>query len=148
MRFQGARRAQPTQFIHTGSSLLTVAGETIHSGTSRFATIKMRTLSLYESGESNGSVSVKDLFEGKAFSVRQCGLTAADIAYLTCRGGWPWATLISKEYALDQAFDYVDSVIKKDIQRVNKVKHSAERAKVLLRSYARNISQQVSYATI
>ena len=56
--------------------------------------------------------------------------------------------MISKEYALDQAFDYVDSVIKKDIQRVNKVKHSAERAKLLLRSYARNISQQVSYATI
>ena len=148
IRSEVDRRGEPSQFILTGSSVLPEADETIHSGTGRFATIKMRPMSLYESGESNGSVSVKDLFEGKAFSVRQCGRTAADIAYLTCRGGWPWATLISKEYALDQAFDYVDSVIKKDIQRVNKVKHSAERAKVLLRSYARNISQQVSYATI
>ena len=148
IRSEVDRRGEPSQFILTGSSVLPEADETIHSGTGRFATLKMRPMSLYESGESNGSVSVKDLFEGKAFSVRQCGLTAADIAYLTCRGGWPWATLISKEYALDQAFDYVDSVIKKDIQRVNKVKHSAERAKLLLRSYARNISQQVSYATI
>lgn len=148
IRSEVDRRGEPSQFILTGSSVLPEADETIHSGTGRFATIKMRPMSLYESGESNGSVSVKDLFEGKAFSVRQCGLTAVDIAYLTCRGGWPWATLISKEYALDQAFDYVDSVIKKDIQRVNKVKHSAERAKLLLRSYARNISQQVSYATI
>lgn len=148
IRSEVDRRGEPSQFILTGSSVLPEADETIHSGTGRFATIKMRPMSLYESGESNGSVSVKDLFEGKAFSVRQCGFTAADIAYLTCRGGWPWATLISKEYALDQAFDYVDSVIKKDIQRVNKVKHSAERAKLLLRSYARNISQQVSYATI
>ena len=148
IRSEVDRRGEPSQFILTGSSVLPEADETIHSGTGRFATLKMRPMSLYESGESNGSVSVKDLFEGKAFSVRQCGLTAADIAYLTCRRGWPWATLISKEYALDQAFDYVDSVIKKDIQRVNKVKHSAERAKLLLRSYARNISQQVSYATI
>lgn len=148
IRSEVDRRGEPSQFILTGSSVLPEADETIHSGTGRFATLKMRPMSLYESGESNGSVSVKDLFEGKAFSVKQCDLTAADIAYLTCRGGWPWATLISKEYALDQAFDYVDSVIKKDIQRVNKVKHSAERAKLLLRSYARNISQQVSYATI
>lgn len=148
IRSEVDRRGEPSQFILTGSSVLPEADETIHSGTGRFATIKMRPMSLYESGESNGSVSVKDLFEGKAISVKQCDLTAVDIAYLTCRGGWPWATLISKEYALDQAFDYVDSVIKKDIQRVNKVKHSAERAKLLLRSYARNISQQVSYATI
>ena len=71
-----------------------------------------------------------------------------DIAYLTCRGGWPWATLIPKEVALDQAFDYVDSVINSDILRVDKVRRSPERTELLLRSYARNISQQISYATI
>lgn len=141
-------RGKPSQFILTGSSILPEADETIHSGTGRFATIKMRPMSLYESGESTGTVSLMDLFEGKSMEVQQNDLTIEDIAYLTCRGGWPWATLISKDVALDQAFDYVDSVLKKDIQRVDKVKRSAERAKLLLRSFARNISQQVSYATI
>ena len=122
--------------------------KTIHSGTGRFAHIMMRPMSLYESGESSGTISLKDLFDGKTPEVQKCNLTVEDIAYLTCRGGWPWATLISKDVALDQAFDYVDSVTKRDIQRVDKVKRSPERARLLLRSYARNISQQVSYATI
>lgn len=148
IRSEVDRRGEPSQFILTGSSVLPEADETIHSGTGRFATIKMRPMSLYESGESTGTVSLKDLFEGNPLEVQQNDLNFEDIAYLTCRGGWPWATLIPKEVALDQAFDYVDSVIKKDIQRVDKVKRSAERTKLLLRSYARNISQQASYGTI
>lgn len=148
IRSEVDRRGEPSQFILTGSSVLPEATETVHSGTGRFATIKMRPMSLYESGESNGMVSLRDLFEGNAFEVRPNDLEVEDIAYLTCRGGWPWATLLSKTAALDQAFDYVDSVVAKDIQRVDKVKRSAERTKHLLRSYARNISQQVSYATI
>lgn len=148
IRSEVDNRGKPSQFILTGSSILPEADETIHSGTGRFATINMRPMSLYESGESTGTVSLMDLFEGKSMEVQQNDLTIEDIAYLTCRGGWPWATLISKDVALDQAFDYVDSVLKKDIQRVDKVKRSAERAKLLLRSFARNISQQVSYATI
>lgn len=142
------KRGEPSQFILTGSSVLPEANETVHSGTGRFATIKMRPMSLYESGESTGTVSLKDLFDGKPIEVKQNGLNLEDIAYLTCRGGWPWATIISKKVALDQAFDYVDSVIQRDIQRVDKVKRNAERAKLLMRSYARNISQQVSYNTI
>ena len=148
IRSEVDRRGEPSQFILTGSSVLPEADETVHSGTGRFATIKMRPMSLYESGESTGTVSLKDLFEGKSIEVRQNELDVEEIAFLTCRGGWPWATIISKKVALDQAFDYVDSVIQRDIQRVDKVKRSAERAKLLLRSYARNISQQVSYGTI
>ena len=148
IRSEVDRRGEPSQFILTGSSVLPEADETVHSGTGRFATIKMRPMSLYESGESTGTVSLKDLFEGKSIEVQQNELDVEEIAFLTCRGGWPWATIISKEVALDQAFDYVDSVIQRDIQRVDKVKRSAERAKLLLRSYARNISQQVSYGTI
>ena len=146
IRSEVDRRGEPSQFILTGSSVLPEADETVHSGTGRFATIKMRPMSLYESGES--IVSLKDLFEGKSIEVQQNELDVEEIAFLTCRGGWPWATIISKKVALDQAFDYVDSVIQRDIQRVDKVKRSAERAKLLLRSYARNISQQVSYGTI
>ena len=136
------------QFILTGSSVLPEADETIHSGTGRFAYIKMRPMSLYESGESNGTVSLTDLFEGKPFDTQSNDLTIDDIAFLTCRGGWPWATLIPKEVALDQAFDYVDSVVNRDIQRVDGVKRNPERAKSLLRSYARNISQPIPYSTI
>ncbi|MBP5365592.1 MAG: ATP-binding protein [Bacteroidales bacterium] len=147
IRSEVDKRGEPSQFILTGSSVLPNADETIHSGTGRFAYIMMRPMSLYESGESSGSVSLKDLFEGKTPDVQQNKLEIEDIAYLVCRGGWPWATLISKDVALDQAFDYVDSVITRDIQRVDKVKRSPERARLLLRSYARNISQQVSYAT-
>ena len=148
IRSEVDKRGEPSQFILTGSSVLPDAAETIHSGTGRFAHIMMRPMSLYESGESTGTISLRDLFEGKTLEIQPCDLEIDDIAYLTCRGGWPWATLIPREVALDQAFDYVDSVTKRDIQRVDKVKRSPERARLLLRSYARNISQQVSYATI
>jgi len=148
IRSEVDKRGEPSQFILTGSSVLPDADETIHSGTGRFAHVMMRPMSLYESGESTGSVSLRDLFEGKVADVQVNTLEIEDIAYLTCRGGWPWATLISKNVSLDQAFDYVDSVIKHDIQRVDKVKRSSERARLLLRSYARKISQQASYSTI
>ena len=148
IRSEVDRRGEPSQFILTGSSVLPEAEETIHSGTGRFAYIKMRTMSLYESGESTGSISLSDLFEGKSFEVLQNEMDIDELAYLICRGGWPWAALIPKEVALDQAFDYVDSVVQKDIQRVDKIKRSPDRARLLLRSYARNISQQISYATI
>lgn len=148
IRSEVDKRGEPSQFILTGSSVLPDADETIHSGTGRFAHVMMRPMSLFESGESTGSVSMRDLFDGEVMDVQENSLEIEDIAYLTCRGGWPWATLISKNVALDQAFDYVDSVIKRDIQRVDKVRRSPERARLLLRSYARNISQQVSYATI
>lgn len=142
------KRGEPSQFILTGSSILPDADETIHSGTGRYAYVRMRTMSLYESTDSTGSISLKDLFDGNPFEIQQNNLGLEEIAFLTCRGGWPWATLISKDVALDQAFDYVDSIIQRDIQRVDKVKRNPERTKLLLRSYARNISQQVSYSTI
>lgn len=148
IRSEVDRRGEPSQFILTGSSVLPEADETIHSGTGRFAYIKMRTMSLYESGESSGSISLNDLFEDKNFGVLQNEMDIEELAYLTCRGGWPWATLIPQSVALDQAFDYVDSVIQKDIQRVDKTKRNPDRARLLLRSYARNISQQISYNTI
>ena len=149
IRSEVDRRGMPSQFILTGSSVLPEADETIHSGTGRFAYLKMRPMSLYESGDSSGTVSLRDLFEGRAFGEIQANkLELEEIAFLTCRGGWPWATLISREAALDQAFDYVDSVTERDILRVDGIKRNPERAKLLLRSYARNISQAVSYATI
>ncbi len=148
IRSEVDRRGEPSQFILTGSSVLPEADETIHSGTGRFAHLKMRPMSLFESGESEGTVSLEALFDGKTFDIQPNSLDAEELAYLTCRGGWPWATVIPRDVALDQAVDYYDSVVNYDIQRVDKVRRSADRAKSLLRSYARNISQQVSYNTI
>lgn len=148
IRSEVDKRGMPSQFILTGSSVLPDADATIHSGTGRFAHVKMRTMSLYESGESTGAISLADLFEGKGFGVVRNDMEVEQLAFLICRGGWPWATLVPERVALDQAFDYFDSVVNYDIQRVDKVKRSAERTKLLLRSYARNIAQQVSMATI
>jgi predicted AAA+ superfamily ATPase len=105
-------------------------------------------MSLFESGESSGLVSLRKLFDGETFEPQTCNLDLQKMAYLTCRGGWPQATLLEGDLALDQAFDYVDAVAEHDIQRVDGVKRSPARARLLLRSYARNIAQQVSYATI
>ena len=148
IRSEVDRRGAFSQFILTGSSVLPQADETAHSGTGRFALVKMRPMSLYESGESSGTVSLGALFEGGTFEPQTNSLDLQKMAYLTCRGGWPLASLLDGELALDQAFDYVDAVMNYDIQRVDGVKRSHERARLLLRSYARNISQQVSYGTI
>lgn len=107
----------------------------------------MRPMSLYESGESNGTVSLRALFDGEAMQPQCNDLDLDGIAYLTCRGGWPAATLLNGDVALDQAIDYLDSVVEYDILRVDGVKRDPQRVRRLMRSYARNIAGQVSYST-
>lgn len=148
IRSEVDRRGDFSQFILTGSSVLPRATETVHSGTGRIARVRMRPMSLFESGESSGNVSLKELFEGGTIEPQLNKLSLEDVAFLTCRGGWPQSTFLEGDLALDQAFDYVDAVTGVDIQRVDDVKRSPERARLLLRSYARNIAQQVSYGTI
>lgn len=101
----------------------------------------MRTMSLYESGESNGEVSIKSLFEdnpGESLaSASAIGIES--LAYLVCRGGWPRAVLKSDmETALDQALNYYESVVTTDISRSDGVKRNEQRTRALMRSYARN----------
>lgn len=141
------KRQEVSQFILTGSSVLPEAYETTHSGTGRIGRIRMRPMSLYESEESNGRVSLKNLFEGKDFEVQENSLTIDDIAFLVCRGGWPASISMRREIALDQALDYIDSVANYDIQRVDGTKRDSQRVYRLLRSYARNIAGQISYST-
>ena len=148
IRSEVDRRNEFGQFILTGSSVLPEPNATIHSGTGRFGHIRMRPMSLFESGEGNASLSIGGLFETEDEGVYSNHLQLEDIAYLICRGGWPQTTFLQGEIALDQAFDYVDSVVERDIQRVDGVERNADRARRLLRSYARNIAQQVSLKTI
>lgn len=120
-----------------------------HSGTGRYGWVKMRPMALYESGESNGAISLKELFNAPEKIYAKSNLSREDLAFVLCRGGWPAAIDLERDIALDQAFDYVDSVAKKDMNRVvDKVRRNPERVRQLMRSYARNLASQAPYETI
>ncbi len=136
------------QFILTGSSVPPDMSQVIHSGTGRIGWLKMRPMSLWESQESCGEVSLAELFT----TPEQIGainpMDIEQLAFLTCRGGWPLAVDMEREIALDQAFDYVESVEKRDIQKVDGVDRDPVRVHRLLRSLARNQGSQASFGTI
>ena len=144
IRSEVDRRQEVGQFILTGSSVSIEQEKIMHSGTGRIGRIIMRPMSLWESGESNGAVSLNDLFDNKDVELQTNVLKMEDIAYLICRGGWPKATLLNKNIALDEAFDYYEAIYKTDIHRVDKVRRNSERTRLLLRSYARNQGSSVS----
>ena len=148
-RFEVDHRDDAGQFIFTGSAVPADTDRIHHSGTGRFAWLTMRTMSLFESGESSGEVSLKDMFLNLDFEI--FGTNALDIdsvAWLICRGGWPRATTIDKEVAWDMAYRYYEAVVNNDISRVDNVRRDAERTKRILRSLARNQCAQVSVNTI
>lgn len=134
------------QFILTGSSTPIDESKRRHSGTGRYGWIKMRPMSLWESGESNGAVTLSSLFDSAAIEPVVNQLELEEIAFLLCRGGWPQASFLNGEIALDQARDYFEALYKIDIHRVDTVRRSSERARLLLRSYARNIASSVSFS--
>lgn len=148
VRYEVDHRNTEGNFILTGSSVPADMSEVTHSGTGRFAWLTMRPMSLFESGDSNGKVSLERLFEGDDKISAQSQLGLEDIAFLCCRGGWPRSIFMEKDIALEQAFDYFDAVIESDISRVDGVNRSPERAKNLMRAYARNIGTQASNETI
>lgn len=108
----------------------------------------MRTMSLFESGDSNGGVRLGELFANPSQIYGVNELSINDIAYLICRGGWPIASMQKRSIALERAFDYYNAIVKVDISRVDEVKRNPERAKRLMRSYARHQGSQASLATI
>lgn len=148
VRFEVDQRRNVGQFILTGSSVPADKTEITHSGTGRFAWLKMRPMSLFESGESNGSISLKDLFTGKKDTAINDFYKLDDLAFATCRGGWPMATLQKGEIALSQAYDYIDATIHDDVSRVDNINRNSLRMEKLLRSYARLQGSQASYETI
>ena len=148
-RFEVDHRDEEGQFIFTGSAVPADTDKIHHSGTGRFAWLTMRTMSLYESGESTGEVSLNDLFikpDVDVFGTNNLNIDS--IAWLICRGGWPRATTINKEVALDMAYRYYEAVVNNDASRVDNVRRDAERTKRILRSIARNQCAQISVNTI
>lgn len=146
VRYTVDHRQKFGQFILTGSAVpdKNAEQERKHSGTGRFAWLKMRPMTLFESGESKGSVSLAELFNTPEKILEKNDLTLKDIAFLICRGGWPMAVGLDEEDALEQAFDYYDSVTMEDIVKVDGVKKSSVRVQRLMRAYARHQGTQVS----
>lgn len=146
VRYTVDHRQKFGQFILTGSAVpdKNAEQERKHSGTGRFAWLKMRPMTLFESGESKGSVSLAELFNTPEKIWEKNDLTLKDIAFLICRGGWPMAVGLNEEDALEQAFDYYDSVTMEDIVKVDGVKKSSVRVQRLMRAYARHQGTQVS----
>lgn len=148
VRYEADNRNDLGQFILTGSAVPIETKEIAHSGAGRFTWLTMRTMSLYESQDSSGEVSLKDLFETPD-KIR--GISNADInkiAYLICRGGWPRTIGMKEKIALMQAFDYYDAVVHSDINRADNVEKNPERVKRLMKSLARHQGQQVAIAAI
>lgn len=143
IRFEVDHRQQLGQFILTGSAVPPDTKEITHSGTGRFTWLTMRPMSLYESGDSNGEVSLHDIFEGKQDIDAQSTLSIERLAFLIARGGWPLSLEMKDSTALEQAFDYIDAVIHSDINRVDNIQKNPEKIKRLMRSYARNQGSQV-----
>lgn len=147
VRYEVDRRGEFGQFILTGSSVPAALDESMHTGTGRIVRMQMRPMSLFESKDSTGQVSLMDLFNKKDISAVD-NHSIDEIAFLICRGGWPATLNHSKKVALKQAFDYYDAVVNDDISRVDRVKRDSERTKRILKSYARNVATQASLETI
>ena len=149
IRFEVDHRGEDGQFMLTGSAAPASTSEIFHSGTGRFGWIKMRTMSLWESGDSTGDVSLGGLFSSENEVDGTSNLEIRRIAFLVCRGGWPKASLKTNESAaLIEAREYVESVCRNDISRVDDVQRNAELTRRLMRSYSRHQGAQVSVATI
>lgn len=143
IRFEVDHRGELGLFILTGSAVPVDSKKITHSGTGRFAWLTMRPMSLFESGDSNGTVSLKALFDGETEVEADSNLDIEHLAFLVCRGGWPQAVNMRDEIALDQAMDYYDAVINSDINRADNVQKNPAFVRRLMRSYARNQGSQV-----
>ncbi len=147
VRFSVDRNHGSGHFILTGSA--TPGEEPLHSGTGRFSFLDMRPMTLFESRESNGSVSLKDLFDSPDDIAGIAQGDIEDIAFLICRGGWPESVVSRNDKAaLLAARDYIDVVAEEDISRVDGVQRNARYARLIMQAYARCSTTQADMSTI
>lgn len=147
VRYEVDQRDEFGQFILTGSAVPAEIDESMHTGTGRISRLYMRPMSLYESEDSNGKVTIRDLFANQEISAKS-DTDLEEIAFLICRGGWPKAVGLAERLALFQAIDYFDAVVSADISRVDSVRRDKEKAKRFLKSYARNVATRATLETI
>lgn len=147
VRHQVDMRQKSGQFILTGSAVPTDE-EIHHSGAGRISRMRMRPMSLFESMESNGSISLASLFDGETDVAGISNISIEHMAYLICRGGWPASVGKSEQASLLTAHSYVDAIINKDTHRVDGVEKNPDRVRLLLRSLSRNITTLATAQTI
>jgi len=149
IRFSVDHKRQFGLYILTGSAVPVSMDDIHHTGTGRFSWLRMRPMSLFESGESSGEISLNELFQTENMIIRgMSDLSLKDVAFLICRGGWPMALDVPEDVALQQAIDYYDAVVNEDISRVDGIKKDKAYTKRFMRSYARNQGGQVSIETL
>ena len=148
VRFEVDKRDEFNQFILTGSAVPADLKDITHTGTGRISRMLMRPMSLFESQESNGSVSLSELFSGKTNIDGENTIDIDELAFIICRGGWPKAVGLKQDIGLSQAIDYYDAVVNSDISRVDNIERNPERAKRLLRAYARSIGTQTKLTSL
>ena len=149
VRYEVDHADGPGRFILTGSSVPPNTDEMKHSGAGRFSWLRMRTMSLWESGDSSGEVSLSSLFDGHDPSGGEPSVRdLEEIAFLLCRGGWPYVSGMKSRAALRRAFSYLDATVKSDVSRCDGVQKDEGRARRLLRSYARLQGTQTSASVI
>lgn len=144
VRFAVDQRQKFGQFILTGSSIPADQSQIKHTGTGRITRLSMRTMSLYESGDSNGSVSLGEIFRQGGCVDGTSDMTLERLAFLTCRGGWPRAIGAPADVALMQANLYFEAVVESDILRIDERRRDPEKMRKFLRSYARAVGSQMS----
>lgn len=148
VKYEVDNREGHGQFILTGSVIPPDKSQILHSGVGRMTKIRMWPMSLFESGESTGEVSLGSLFDGD-YSVRGVNhLTSGDIAYLICRGGWPGSIGETESNALNIARDYHTMLVDSDMSLVDNVTRSAQRVESVLRSYSRHVCTQAKITYI
>lgn len=148
IRFEVDHRGEMGQFILTGSAVPADTKEITHSGTGRFTWLMMRPMSLFESGDSTGEVSLGHLFDSPSEIEGTSSLDIRRLAFLTCRGGWPQAVDMREDVALEQAFDYCEAVVHSDINRADNIQKNSNLVRRFMRSYARNQGSQVSLSAL
>lgn len=148
IRYEVDQREEMGQFILTGSAVPADTKEINHSGTGRFSWLMMRPMSLYESKESTGEISLKELFDENTNIDGENPNDIEKLAFLICRGGWPGAIDLKEKPALQQAFDYLDGVVKSDINRADGIEKNEERVRRIMRSLARNQGSQTPTTVI
>ena len=153
IRYEVDMRQKKGQFILTGSAVpLREEDEDNrrinHSGAGRYSWLQMRTMSMWESGESTGEVSLQSLFEGQIKVVGQNKWSLSDIAYILCRGGWPGSLDMPQDVSLQTAPDYIDAITESDVSRFDDTLRNPDRCRALLRSLARLQASQANYSVI
>jgi len=148
VRFAVDKRRANGQFILTGS-VIPIRTDDMHTGTGRIARMKMRTMSLFETGDSTGEISLGALFDGETDMEGKSNLSVEQLAFMINRGGWPAAAQEKNEkIALAIAGDYLEAVANEDISKADGSHKNPDRAKSLLRSLSRNISSEARTTTI